>query len=191
MDLQQYITDATRTESKIPTVSIDPVLLTQVLEVQAATGRLLDQLKKNIYYTKPIKTGMWNDDVNLLVNVGGKIQSGAYLPLTSPKTIDIDPRVFHAIVGIATESAELIEAVLESLSSGTPIDRVNVLEELGDINWYQAILIDALAGNWDKILTTNIEKLRARYPEKFTAAAAIDRDIDAERVILEQGGAGV
>jgi hypothetical protein len=32
----------------------------------------------------------------------------------------------------------------------------------------------------------NIEKLRARYGDKFTEAAALERNLAAERAILEQ-----
>ena len=37
-----------------------------------------------------------------------------------------------------------------------------------------------------KMLQMNIDKLRKRYPEKFDSDLAINRDTDAERVILEQ-----
>ena len=37
----------------------------------------------------------------------------------------------------------------------------------------------------EKIRETNIAKLRARYGDKFTEAAAITRDLDTERKILE------
>jgi hypothetical protein len=37
------------------------------------------------------------------------------------------------------------------------------------------------------VLNTNIAKLKARYPEKFTATNAEVRDLDAERAILEKG----
>jgi hypothetical protein len=40
---------------------------------------------------------------------------------------------------------------------------------------------------WDlrEILATNIAKLEARYPEKFTEEQAINRDLGAERQVLE------
>jgi NTP pyrophosphatase (non-canonical NTP hydrolase) len=37
------------------------------------------------------------------------------------------------------------------------------------------------------ILETNIAKLKARYPDKFDADKALNRDLDAERLILEYG----
>lgn len=41
--------------------------------------------------------------------------------------------------------------------------------------------------DWDieEILTRNIEKLRARYPEKYTDYHAINRDLETERQVLE------
>ena len=39
----------------------------------------------------------------------------------------------------------------------------------------------------EKARETNINKLRARYGDKFTAAAALNRDLETERKILENG----
>jgi hypothetical protein len=39
--------------------------------------------------------------------------------------------------------------------------------------------------NMEDILDTNIAKLEARYPEKFTEEAALNRNLEAEREILE------
>ncbi|MBT5073489.1 MAG: hypothetical protein HOH19_08390 [Kordiimonadaceae bacterium] len=35
------------------------------------------------------------------------------------------------------------------------------------------------------VATTNINKLKARFPEKFTQEKAYNRDLDTERDILE------
>ena len=43
-----------------------------------------------------------------------------------------------------------------------------------------------LIGEPEKMLQMNIDKLRKRYPEKFDSDLAINRNTDAERVILEQ-----
>ena len=39
----------------------------------------------------------------------------------------------------------------------------------------------------EEVRQTNINKLRARYGEKFTEAAALNRDLETERKILEEG----
>ena len=40
--------------------------------------------------------------------------------------------------------------------------------------------------NIESILDTNIEKLKARYGEKFSSDRAINRDLEKERMILEK-----
>jgi len=73
------------------------------------------------------------------------------------------------------------------------LDLVNVCEECGDLDWYRGIGIDALSNLLgtdpksldETIKKNNIEKLQARYPNKFTETDAIQRDLTAERKILE------
>ena len=80
--------------------------------------------------------------------------------------MSINPRIFHAIVGISTESTELLEALD---FSGKELDNVNICEEFGDLDWYKAIGCDEFNISWDTILNTVIAKLKARYPENFTS----------------------
>lgn len=183
MELKQYIKDATRTESRIDNVQVNLQTLVTVLKIYVAAGNLLDDLKKNIFYNKPINEPKWIDNVASLMNLPDEVTVDPNSQL--PHTLNIDPRLFHAIVGIATESTELVEAILKAFENGTDIDHVNVREELGDLNWYQAIAIDASEADWDQILETNIAKLKHRYPDKFTSENAINRDLYTERKILE------
>ena len=101
--------------------------------------------------------------------------------LSNPENI----RILHAAIGLATEAGEVQDALKKHLFYGKPLDKVNLAEEMGDIFWYMAILSDALGVGFDDIQTKNIAKLKARYGDKFTAAAALNRDLDAERKILE------
>ncbi len=95
-------------------------------------------------------------------------------------------RMVHASIGLSTESAELLDAVKKMLFYGKPLDTVNVLEEIGDICWYLAILCDALNIDLEKdVLDKNIAKLKSRYPNKFSCNNAINRDLTKERAVLE------
>ncbi len=59
---------------------------------------------------------------------------------------------------------------------GKPLDENNLKEEAGDILWYIAgPLCRALGCTLDEIAQINVNKLRARYPEKYTDAAALAR----------------
>lgn len=192
MDLKQYVKDAIRTESIIDKVTTDRSMLVNMLKAHIASGNILDMIKKNAFYGKEIDRDKFNNYLSTIVTVGVQtnmfnnttINGQAYT--TPPVDIDIDTRVFHSLIGILTESTELAEALLKIIVTGNA-DNVNILEEFGDIGWYEAIGIDALDGDFEQILNTNIEKLRKRFPEKFTNEKAIDRDLEVERLTLEEG----
>lgn len=102
-------------------------------------------------------------------------------------------RLLHAVMGLATESGELMDALKKHFFYGKPLDFVNLKEEFGDKEWYTALGLDALMSGYEEIWETNINKLRARYkdlsgnPNKFTEDAAINRDLVKEREVLEAG----
>ena len=48
-------------------------------------------------------------------------------------------------------------------------------QELGDLMWFINLACDTLNLTWEEIQTHNINKLKRRYPEKYTDQAAIDR----------------
>jgi NTP pyrophosphatase (non-canonical NTP hydrolase) len=104
---------------------------------------------------------------------------------SSHKDIDI----LHAALGIATEAGELLDPFKKAMFYGKSIDLVNIDEEVGDILWYVAIYLNARGLTFEQVMQQNIDKLRTRYPEKFTSEQAINRDLDAERETLEQGSA--
>ncbi|MCB0390714.1 MAG: nucleoside triphosphate pyrophosphohydrolase family protein [Bdellovibrionales bacterium] len=95
-------------------------------------------------------------------------------------------RLLHGAIGLATEAGEFLDALKKHVYYGKELDRVNLSEELGDLFWYCAIIADELNVPFAKIMDTNIEKLRARYGEKFSEEKADKRNLDVEREILER-----
>jgi NTP pyrophosphatase (non-canonical NTP hydrolase) len=94
-------------------------------------------------------------------------------------------RLLHAWMGLETEVGELMDALKKHIFYGKPLDWVNIKEELGDLEWYAGVLSDVSQVSLNEIFTRNIEKLRMRYPEKFTEEKALNRDLKGERDILE------
>lgn len=187
MTLPEYIQQATRTETTITHIAVDTGTLINIMAIYNAAGNMLDQYKKQVFYNKDIDT----DNQQLLINeikfyVAQLETDGGLNRINSIPPAFMDPRIFHGIIGLATESAELVEAIVKSLLTNNPLDKVNVQEELGDINWYVSVLVDALGADWENILNTNIKKLKARYPNKFTSENAINRNLEVERKILEE-----
>lgn len=95
-------------------------------------------------------------------------------------------RLLHSAMGMATEAGEFLDMLKKHIFYGKPLDFVNAKEEVGDQMWYAGLAIDVLQTTFNEVLTVNIDKLKARYPEKFTEEAAINRDLDTERSILER-----
>lgn len=102
--------------------------------------------------------------------------------ISNPETI----RLLHAAMGMATEAAELIDMLKKHLFYGKPLDKVNASEEVGDELWYVGLAIDVLKTTMNEVMTQNNQKLRLRFPEKFTEHHAENRDLQAERTLLER-----
>ena len=91
----------------------------------------------------------------------------------------------HMILGMQTEVAEIADVYKKCIAYKKPLDYVNIKEELGDAMWYIANLCNMHGWDLRDILDTNIAKLEARYPEKFTEEQALNRNLSVERQILE------
>ena len=94
-------------------------------------------------------------------------------------------RLLHAGMGLCTEAGEFVDSLKKTIFYGKELDKVNAIEELGDICWYLGLACDELGVSLNTVLSQNIAKLKLRYPEKFTEEAALVRDLNAERVLLE------
>ena len=107
----------------------------------------------------------------------------------STKEHEADPdikRLLHAGIGMATEAGEFLDALKKHIYYGKPLDKVNLLEEIGDQLWYCVLGIDVLGSSIEAVLTRNMEKLAARYSAGFSPAEALNRDLNRERKILEE-----
>lgn len=96
------------------------------------------------------------------------------------------PRLQHSIMGIVTEAGELQDAFKKYAYYGKELDTTNVIEELGDVLWYVALACNDLNIPMEDVMQINIDKLAARYPEKFTEHKAINRDLEVENKIMEE-----
>lgn len=81
----------------------------------------------------------------------------------------------HAQLGLTTEVGELADAVKKFLIYGQKLDRENVIEECGDILWYLTLALDTIGSSVDEAMQNNVNKLKLRYPEKFTEKDAAER----------------
>lgn len=192
-----------------------------------------------------------------------------YIPLAmrTCKELPTADHINHMCLGIVGEMGELVDAIKKAYVYGKGIDQTNIVEEVGDVSWYTAGLVQcfpALADwldsdelkqsiNYEKleiarenitrtillnamssanltadlmmfadddnlqdanaeqvakalgtalfatavllevdlsqVFEVNIAKLAKRYGDKYSDYAATNRDLDAERAVLEAGTA--
>lgn len=104
------------------------------------------------------------------------------------KRLTKSARLVHAALGKLTEIGEFADELKKHIFYGKPLDPVNLMEEIGDGAWYDALALDSMGGSdLDFVLEKVIAKLKKRYPEKFTEKDALNRDLEAERKVLEKG----
>lgn len=87
-----------------------------------------------------------------------------------------DAHILHMAVGICGEAGELIDAIKKRTIYGKPLDIINVVEELGDLEFYMEGLRQTLGITRDETLNANIAKLSERYNKlTYSNEAAIAR----------------
>lgn len=75
-----------------------------------------------------------------------------------------DIAIWHAATGVAGEAGELLDAVKKAVVYNKPLDIDNVIEELGDLEYYMEELRRQLQISRKLTLTRNMNKLERRYP---------------------------
>ena len=108
--------------------------------------------------------------------------------------------VFDVLIwgqGLAGEAGEVCDLLLKKVHGhGRAYDPEALLKELGDVLCYLANLASAHGFTLSEVAQANVDKLRARYPEGFTVAAAnapkpeqvaqwADPDVAYERVFAQ------
>lgn len=82
----------------------------------------------------------------------------------------------HALFGMASEVGEL-HGIYQKSYQGHLIDDVHVQKELGDLLWFVAEICTANGWTLETIARMNIEKLKARYPDGFSAERSLHRKV--------------
>jgi NTP pyrophosphatase (non-canonical NTP hydrolase) len=83
--------------------------------------------------------------------------------------------MLHMLLGLAGEVGELIDGYKKHLIYNKPIDRENLIEELGDIEFYLEGFRQGLNISRGDTLARNQEKLNKRYAEGYSDIAAANR----------------
>lgn len=175
MDQKEYLKASERTEKKFPEglelTGDNQVVLNFLMSDLSTIGKAVDHVKRHLIY---------GADMEL------KPPQSDFTP-NAKQLSNQQAEMLHAALGKVTEGIEFIEMVTESINANKGFDVANALEEVGDGMWYDAMVLRLIGSDFDNAAQINIDKLTARFPEKFTQEAALNRDLDTERQILEDG----
>ena len=84
--------------------------------------------------------------------------------------------LWHMASCICGEAGELFDEVKRNVIYGKPMNRANVVEELGDLEFYMEGLRERLGITREETLAANIKKLQVRYSQMtYSNDAAIAR----------------
>jgi len=82
----------------------------------------------------------------------------------------------HMAIGISGEAGELLDAIKRNSIYQKPLDLVNVIEELGDLEFYMEGLRQGLDITRQQTIEANIHKLGKRYSSgAYSNSQAQDR----------------
>lgn len=166
--MQTYLNDSARTASggAFHTEIVPLDLLLNAIRKRLDTNANVDGCKKSLFYGRDL-----SDRLEDLKQQSFDGDGFAYT---------VDPDYVHAILGIDTEAAELQEQLFTALVYGTEINRAKLIDEAGDLLWYLAHLFRKLGVTFEEVADLNLEKLRRRFPVKFEAELALNRDMRRE-----------
>jgi NTP pyrophosphatase (non-canonical NTP hydrolase) len=106
----------------------------------------------------------------MTINEYQKLAMTTLNPALSEKEV-----LLNGVMGLCGESGEAIDLVKKWMMQGHELDKAHLAKELGDVAWYLAETATAIGCDLETILQANIDKLKARYPEGFTADRSMHR----------------
>jgi len=189
MDHNDFIENALKTESVVDELKIDHALLLSAIRLYIQSTEILDVIKKVSFYNNQKKMELLPSLIESAKENASDVEYN-FNNLESNNfeaeyPVGVNTRIAHGIIGICTEGGELAECLLDHLSGGE-LDHVNMAEEMFDGDWYKAIISDEADINWENEWQKIIDKLRARFGDKFSEERANVRDLETERKILER-----
>jgi len=83
--------------------------------------------------------------------------------------------LFEKLLGLPEECGEVLGVIKKAEFHGRPADRDAIRKELGDVLWYVATIAHWYGFDLGDVASTNVEKLRRRYPDGFSVEASRNR----------------
>ena len=83
--------------------------------------------------------------------------------------------LINGCLGLAGESGETLDMIKKWVFHEKELDKEHLKKEIGDVMWYVAMICESVGFDLDDVMQTNVDKLKARYPEGFDTYLANHR----------------
>lgn len=93
-------------------------------------------------------------------------------------TIEEFVRLAFLGLKMAAKAGEIADTIKKVVGHGHPANQEEMVEELGDLLWYVAIVAFEYDIPLSAVAEINVEKLKERYPSGFSSERSIDRQGD-------------
>ena len=85
-------------------------------------------------------------------------------------------KLLNGLMGLNGEPGECIDVLKKYYFQGHELDEEKLVDEISDVLWYCAELASGLEMSLDDIANHNINKLKKRYPDGFSAERSVNRE---------------
>ena len=93
---------------------------------------------------------------------------------TMNPNLDANETLQHGLYTLAAETGE-VHGLFQKEKQGHELSREHLIKEIGDVMWALAEICTVCDLDMSEVAETNIEKLKARYPEGFSTDKSLNR----------------
>lgn len=83
--------------------------------------------------------------------------------------------ILNGVLGLNGEAGEVADIIKKARFQGHDMDDKKIVDELGDVLWYIAIMAEGIGVSLSEVMYHNVKKLKKRYPAGFEAEKSINR----------------
>lgn len=124
-------------------------------------------IRPSLHFLARVQTTNYNEFVHSLCKRGDQIKDDM-----TPQQAEL----LHMATGASGEAGELLDAIKKHSIYQKPLNIHNVVEEMGDIEFFLTGLRNLLNISREEVILQNMEKLSKRYHEgKYSNEQAINR----------------
>ena len=198
MNFVEYAPLARRTLKELP---FQEHLNHMAMGFTGEMGELIDAFKKHVVYGKPLDSANVLEEIGdmgwYVVNLCKELEvDPAELDTTVSETLDTDwtesgwetlgvtEKLLHLNQELGYAGVWLSMDLEQGEDTSAPKSKLDLMRYLAGI---LVIICDTLKVDLYEALDVNIAKLAKRYGDKYSDYAALNRDLTAEREILEAG----